>query len=60
MGNVEETNNSESSSGKKEQSKEKLVVPISEKDIILKESIRTQKVTNTPNFISELEPLYPK
>ena len=36
------------------------MAPISEKDKITKEYIKTQKVINTPNFISQLEPSAPK
>ena len=36
------------------------MAPISEKEKIPKESIKTQKVTNKPNLISQLEPLEPK
>ena len=36
------------------------MAPISGKDIIPKESINTQKVTNAPNLISQSEPSEPK
>ena len=36
------------------------MAPIYEKDKITKEYIKTQKVINTPNFISQLEPSAPK
>ena len=36
------------------------MAPIYEKEKISKESIKTQKVTNTPNFISQLDPPTPK
>ena len=51
---------SESSSDKKEEAKEKLVAPISEKEKIPNESIKTQKMTNEPNLIVQLEPSAPK
>ena len=50
------TNYSESSSDKKKEAKDKLVVPIYENKIIPKESINTQEVTNAPNLISQSEP----
>ena len=39
-----------------EKSKEDLVAPIAEKYKTTKESIKTQKVTNTSTLISKLEP----
>ena len=52
----EATKNSESPSDEIEEPKDNLVAPISEKCKITKESINTQKVINTWNFISQLEP----
>ena len=48
----EARNDPESPSDNIEESKEKLVAPISEKYRIPKESIRTEKVTNTSIFLS--------
>ena len=36
------------------------MAPITEKNIISKESINTKKVTNAPNLISQSEPPAPK
>ena len=54
MDDEETTKDSELSSDKKGEAKDKLVAPISEKEKISKESIKTEKVTNTSNFISKL------
>ena len=51
---------SESSSDKGEKAKEKYVSPISENNTLPKEYIKTQKVTNAPNLISQSEPPSPK
>ena len=47
---------SESSSEKGGKSKEKFVSPISLKNKLPKEYIKTQKVTNAPNLIIQSEP----
>ena len=46
----------ESPNDKIEESKYKLLASIFKKEKISKESIKTQKVTNTSNFIIQLEP----
>ena len=60
MDDEETTKDSESPSDIKEVAKEKLVARSYDKDKIPKENIKTQKVTNTPNLISQLEPSAPK
>ena len=57
--NEEEHKDSYSSSDNKKEAKEKVLSPISE-NIIPKESFKSQKVTNAPNFISQSEPASPK
>ena len=52
--------NSESSSDKKKEAREKFVAPICGEITLLKESIKTQKVTKWPNFITQSEALEPK
>ena len=60
MDNEGKTKDSESSSDKKKEAKEKLMTPIYGKDKIPKESINKYKVTNEPNLISQPEPSAPK
>ena len=59
MDDEEDTKNSETPSDKIEQAKENLLALISEEYKITKEYIKTQKVTNTSNLISKLEPSAP-
>ena len=47
---------SESSSDEKKEEKKKVVASISVKNTLPKESIKTQKATNTPHLISQSEP----
>ena len=50
----------ESSSDKKKEAKEKFVAPITEETLIPKEYFQSQKATNAPNLISQLEQPAPK
>ena len=50
----------ESSCDKEEKEKEKVVAQMFGKNTLPKESIKTQKVTNAPNLISQSKPLTPK
>ena len=47
--------NSESSSDKKKEAKEKVLTPICGKIILPKESIKTQNLTNGPSLITQSE-----
>ena len=51
---------SEKSSDEGKEAKEKGYVPISRKNTLPKKYIKTQKVTNAPNLISQSEPPAPK
>ena len=59
LDNKESPENSVTPSDKIEQAKENLLALISEEYKITKEYIKTQKVTNTSNLISKLEPSAP-
>ena len=51
---------SEQSSDEGEKAKEKFVSPIPRRNTLPKESTKTEKLTNTPNFIIQSEPPAPK